>query len=133
MHGAPFNLGGIGAPAVDGAAGIHDRGAGGHFRVRDLVLRGLGPTGLFERRQFAIGPAVTPGDDARRAVVAGEVDEGDHGRELEFTVGTGNVAPHRFVTVLPLLVGTGPALQEMADVQLVTRARRQENAIAQGE
>jgi hypothetical protein len=85
---------------------------------------------LLRRRQLPIRPAMTSGDDARRAVVAREVDEGDDRRQLQLGVRPGNVAPHGLVAVQPLLLRTGAPLQEVTQVELVARARWQENAVA---
>ena len=76
---------------------------------------------------------MTAGNDASGAVLAGEVDERDHRRELELRRRLRHIAPHRFVTMQPLLVGARSALQEMPDVELVPRARRRQDAIADRE
>ena len=73
------------------------------------------------------------GNDAGGAVVAREVDERDHRRDLQLGMRPRDVAPHQLVAVQPLLVGPGSALQQVAEVQLVARARRQQDAIAQRE
>ena len=81
----------------------------------------------------AIGPSMTAGNDAGGTVVAREVDERDHRRDLQLGMRPRDVAPHQLVAVEPLLVGTRSALQQVAQVQLVARARRQQDAIAQRE
>ena len=46
-------------------------------------------------------------------------------------MGAGHVAPHELVAVEPLLVGTRAALEQMAEVELVARARREEHPVAE--
>ena len=126
------HIGRVGAAGVDGPAEVHHGRTGRHLRVRELVGRD-GLLHLFQRGQTAFGRTVTPRHDARRAVVLREVDERDHGRELQLRVGPRDVAPHQLVAVQPLLLGTRSALQQVAEVQLVARARRQQDAVAQRE
>ena len=76
---------------------------------------------------------MAPGHDAGGAVLAGEVDEGDHRRQLELGPGPRHVAPDGFVPVQPLLVGARAPLEEMAEVELVAGTRRQEDAVTDGE
>ena len=76
---------------------------------------------------------MTAGNDPGRAVLAREVDERDHRRELELRRRLRDVAPHRLVAMQPLLVGARTALQQMPEVELIARARRREDPIAQGE
>ena len=76
---------------------------------------------------------MTAGNDAGRAVLAREVDERDHRRELELGRRLRDVAPHRFVAMQPLLVGARTPLQQMPEVELIARARRREDPIAQRE
>ena len=52
---------------------------------------------------------------------------------MQLGTGLGHVAPHGFVAVQPLRLGSGPALEEMTEVELVRRARWQQHAVAQGE
>ncbi len=58
-------------------------------------------------------------------------DERDHGCELELRMGDGHVAPHELVAVEDLLVGTGAALEQVAQIELVARARREEQPVAE--
>ena len=76
---------------------------------------------------------MTAGHDAGGAVVPREVDERDHRRDLQLRVRPRDVAPHQLVTVQPLLLCARSALQQVTEVQLVARARRQQDAIAQRE
>ena len=73
------------------------------------------------------------GYDAGRAVVAGEVDERDHRRELQLGLGPRDVVPDGFVAVQHLLGRARAALQEMAEVELEGGARGQQHTVADRE
>ena len=119
-------------------AGVDHRRTGRHLRVRDLV--GVGGAAHASARSpaaHAIGPAVAAGHEPGRAVLAGEVDERDHRRELQLGVRPRHVAPHQLVAVQPLLLGAGPALEQVAEVELEAgaarpRTRRRPRAAAGG-
>ena len=133
MRAAPGYVGDVRAAGVDRAARVDDRGTGRHLRVRDLLGPGRRLDHLLGGQQLTIRPAMTSGDDAGRAVLAREVDERDHRRELELGRRLRDVAPHRLVAMQPLLLGAGTALQQMAEVELIARARGRQDAVAQGE
>ena len=122
------------AAAVDHAAGVDHRRAGRHLGVRDRVGGRRVLHHLLGGAQRTVGPAVAAGHEARGAVVAREVDERDHGRELQLdSVRARHVAPDGLVAVQPLLVGAGSALQQVADVELIARACGQQDAIGERE
>src|ERR1017187_5773065 len=73
------------------------------------------------------------GDDAGGPVFTGEVDEGDHGGPLQLRRWFGHVAPDRLVTVEQLLVSSWSALEKVAEIELVARARGKQDAVAQGQ
>ena len=131
MRPAARDIGDVRAASVDRAPRVDDGRSGGHLRVRDLLGRGRRTGHLLGGRELAVGPAMTPGHDARRAVFAREIDERDHRRELELGMRARHVAPDHLVPVQPLLLGAGPALEQVTDVQLVARARRQQDPIAE--
>ena len=58
------------------------------------------------------------GDDAGAAVFTSEVDEGDHGRQLQLWRWLGHVTPDRLVTVKQLLLRPRAALEEVAEIEL---------------
>jgi hypothetical protein len=59
--------------------------------------------------------------------------KGDHGRHLQLRRWLGHVTPDRLVTVEQLLLRPWSALEEVAEIELVARARRKQNAVAQGQ
>src|SRR5262249_61970109 len=68
------------AAAVNRRAQVDDGGAGAHDRIGDLVVL-----------RMAVGrPAMTAGDDARRAVRPVEVDQRDDRCELQLGMRLGN-------------------------------------------
>src|SRR5450631_3082535 len=107
---------------MDGPADVDDGGTGWHLGVGELVGVGPGALHLLGGGQYPVVEAVTSGDDPGGPVLAGEVDERDDRRELEFGMWLRDVAPDRFVTVQPLLLGSGAALEEMTEVELVAGA-----------
>ena len=115
---------------MDRPSGVHDRRTGRHLRVRDLLGLGRLLHHLLGGQHLPVGPAMAAGNDARRAVLAREVDERDHGRELQFRMWARDVAPNRFVAVQPLFVTARATLQEVAQVELIARARRRQDAVA---
>ena len=130
---APRYVGDVGAARVDRAARVHDRRTGRHLRVRDLFGLRTRSQDLFERRQPAVGPAVTSRNDARRAVSRVKSTNAITDASCSSGCGRGTSLHTSFVAVQPLLVGTGATLQEVAEVQLVARARRQQHAVADRE
>ena len=124
----------VAATAVDHAAGVHHRRAGRHLGVRDRVVRRRRLHHLLGRAQRAVGPAVAARHETRGAVVAREVDERDDRCELQLDAACArHVAPHRLVAVQPLVLRAGTALQQVSDVELVARARRQQHAVGERE
>ena len=74
---------------------------------------------------------MAPRHDAGRAVLAREVDEHDHRRDLHLGVRARHVAPDDLVAVQPLLVGARTALEQVPEVQLVAGARREQHPVAE--
>jgi hypothetical protein len=81
-----------------------------HFRVGDLSRCRTRLRELFNRRENPVRPSMAAGDDAGATILTGEIDQGDHGRQLQLRRWLGNVTPHRLVTVEKLLVGPRSAL-----------------------
>ncbi len=117
---APLVGGRVGPRVVDGGPEIDHRAARRDDRVGD-VLRLRMPAAL---------PVVAPGYDAGRAGVDPEVGERDQRRDLQLVVRPREVGPDVLVAVRELRLGAWPARDEVAEVELVAGARRQEDRIA---
>ena len=119
----PLVGGRVRAGAVERRAEVEHRRAGGHLGVGDLVRLGLA----------VVRPAVAAGHDARRAVLRAEVHQRDHRGHLQLRVRARHVHPDQLVAVQELRRRARPARDQVADVELVARARGQQHAVAHAE
>jgi hypothetical protein len=82
---------------------------------------------------MTVGPVVAARHESGRAVVTGEVDQRDHRGELQLREWFGDVRPYALVAVEPLVLRAGPALQDLAQVELEASAVRTEHPFGETE